>query len=385
MADYIKIHNFGPVKDAEIELTKLLIIIGSQGTGKSTIAKLVSICFDMTFWRDIVMQNDPMPRFSKMGLASYFNSGSSFDFKFGVIQISFSRKKFSINIESIPKSEYEAVVTMMINSQAEYEFVRRGGNPIPPQEQNQFITDFKRQCCLAFYVPAERNLAAMFDSMIANVVLHNIPLPKVQLEYMAQFEKARNYFPEFDADFLGVRYKRNAKAEQIEIEGKKKLMLKDCSSGVQSALPMLMSISYASKETKTGIYVVEEPEQNLFPTNQRAVLNFLLSHLNAQQGAQMILNTHSPYILSSLNVCIIAAKLAKEDQWADEVAAIVPKEYQIDSNDVQVYALGGEDVYCKSVMNPKTGLISDNFIDSVSDIVSADFNKLYRLYLKTLQ
>lgn len=385
MADYIKIHNFGPVKDAEIELTKLLIIIGSQGTGKSTIAKLVGICFDITFWWDIVMQNDPMPRFSKMGLSDYFNSGSAFEFKFGVIQISFSRKRFSLNIESIPKSEYKDILATMINSQAEYEFVRRGGRPIPPQEQNQFLTDLERQCRLAFYVPAERNLAAMFDSMMANVLLMNIPLPKVQLEYMAQFEKARNYFPEFDAEFLGVRYKRNAKADQILINGNKKLMLKDCSSGVQSALPMLMSISYASKETNTGIYVVEEPEQNLFPTNQRAVLNFLLGHLNAQQDAQMILNTHSPYILSSLNVCIMAAKLSKEAQWADEVAAIVPKEHQIDSKDVQVYALGGEGVYCKSVMNPKTGLISDNFIDSVSDIVSADFNKLYRLYLKTLQ
>lgn len=385
MNNYIKIHNFGPVKDAEIELSKLLVIIGSQGTGKSTIAKLISICFDITFWWDIVKQNDLMPRFSKMGLADYFNTGSSFEFKYGVIKVSYNRKRFTLNIESVPKSKYSEVLSLMINRQAEYEYMRRGGKPIPENEQTQFLKDIETQCRLAFYVPAERNLAAMLDSMIANLILHNIPLPKMQVEYMAQYENARNHYSVFDADFLGVRYKKDATADKIEIEGHKKLKLSDCSSGIQSALPMLMSISYAAEETQTGVYVIEEPEQNLFPTNQRAVLNFLLKHLNIQKNANMILNTHSPYILSSLNVSIMSAMLSKNPALAEEVASIVPVENQIDSEDVRVYALGGEDVYCKSVMNYNTGLISDNFIDSASDIVSTDFNKLYNLYIKSLR
>ena len=37
----IIIKNFGPVKDAEIEIKKVLILIGEQASGKSTIAKLI--------------------------------------------------------------------------------------------------------------------------------------------------------------------------------------------------------------------------------------------------------------------------------------------------------------------------------------------------------
>ena len=37
----IIIKNFGPVKDAEIEIKKVMVLIGEQASGKSTIAKLI--------------------------------------------------------------------------------------------------------------------------------------------------------------------------------------------------------------------------------------------------------------------------------------------------------------------------------------------------------
>ena len=46
---YIKIKNFGPIKngfnqnDGFIDLRKVTIFIGSQGTGKSSVAKLISV------------------------------------------------------------------------------------------------------------------------------------------------------------------------------------------------------------------------------------------------------------------------------------------------------------------------------------------------------
>lgn len=49
--NYLKINNFGPVKDATIELKSLVVLIGGQGTGKSTIAKLLTI-FQDYLWYD---------------------------------------------------------------------------------------------------------------------------------------------------------------------------------------------------------------------------------------------------------------------------------------------------------------------------------------------
>ena len=44
MKNFLTIKNFGPIKEATIEMKPLLIIIGGQGTGKSTLAKMLTIC-----------------------------------------------------------------------------------------------------------------------------------------------------------------------------------------------------------------------------------------------------------------------------------------------------------------------------------------------------
>ena len=43
MTEKLIIKNFGPIKNAEIDLKKILVLIGPQSTGKSTVAKLVTI------------------------------------------------------------------------------------------------------------------------------------------------------------------------------------------------------------------------------------------------------------------------------------------------------------------------------------------------------
>ena len=37
----IEIQNFGPIKEASIEIPKFLLLIGEQASGKSTVAKLI--------------------------------------------------------------------------------------------------------------------------------------------------------------------------------------------------------------------------------------------------------------------------------------------------------------------------------------------------------
>ena len=41
MKQHISIRNFGPIRQAEIDVNDLTILIGEQASGKSTIAKLV--------------------------------------------------------------------------------------------------------------------------------------------------------------------------------------------------------------------------------------------------------------------------------------------------------------------------------------------------------
>lgn len=66
---------------------------------------------------------------------------------------------------------------------------------------------------------------------------------------------------------------------------------------------------------ETFLNVVEEPEQNLFPTSQRAVLYELLSYANTTPGNELVITTHSPYIINYLTLVI------KADEVKNEVAA----------------------------------------------------------------
>ena len=46
------VKNFGPLKDIEIEVREMVTFIGAQASGKSTLAKLLSILEDEEFRRN---------------------------------------------------------------------------------------------------------------------------------------------------------------------------------------------------------------------------------------------------------------------------------------------------------------------------------------------
>jgi predicted ATP-dependent endonuclease of OLD family len=52
------------------------------------------------------------------------------------------------------------------------------------------------------------------------------------------------------------------------------------------------------------INIVEEPEQNLFPSSQQQMLNSLLEINNMNEGNKLILTTHSPYLINFLSISI---------------------------------------------------------------------------------
>ena len=90
----IIIKNFGPVKDAEIEIKKIMLLIGEQASGKSTIAKF--IYFFKTLKEDV--------------LKSIFQSSESSDFDIEIGLINLAQKRFDVlfaSLSSLPDFEIE--------------------------------------------------------------------------------------------------------------------------------------------------------------------------------------------------------------------------------------------------------------------------------------
>lgn len=82
----------------------------------------------------------------------------------------------------------------------------------------------------------------------------------------------------------------------------------------------------------------------------------------------------------------MASIVAEDADFSEEVNMIVPKNEQLNPNDLAIYALSDDNqLCCKSLLDEKTKLIGMNALDAVSDIIGSDFRKLQQLYLKHLK
>lgn len=79
---------------------------------------------------------------------------------------------------------------------------------------------------------------------------------------------------------------------------------------------------------------------------------------------------------------ILAGVLAENDELKEQINEITGG-MVISPQDIAVYAI--QKGTLKSLLNKKTGLIDDNYLDSVSDILASQFNRLYDIYIQQIR
>lgn len=390
MKSILEIKNFGAIKELAIELNKLVIFIGTQGTGKSTIAKLLTVFNDMFWLQTLAKKKDVMKEFATLGISNYFKSDSYIRYTDDIYTIIYQDGEFTLSIDGVEEEIHEMFINQMMVSSVS-SILKKSGVADTEEEVDKYMNEniallranFRTLC----YIPTERNMIGILSKSLANIMLNKIPLSMTLLEYLALYEKAQAQFPTYSQSFLGVSYSSEKGDANICVDKStdKWLKLSECSSGIQSTLPMLMILDYAYAVNCFDRFVIEEPEINLFPKNQYELTKEIVYHCSKNNN-QFILNTHSPYLLTSLNVLIMAARLGKKEKYTELVEEIIPSKYWIDSEDVSVFSLGEDDgEYCKNIMNPRTGLISGNPLDSASEYINADFSRLYQLFVKSMK
>ncbi|MBK9461802.1 MAG: AAA family ATPase [Sphingobacteriales bacterium] len=89
------------------------------------------------------------------------------------------------------------------------------------------------------------------------------------------------------------------------------MALAENASGIQAVVPALIIIeAFASSVDKVN-YSFEEPEISLFPTAQKSLVQTIAEKV-INKGHKMIITTHSPYVLTSVNNLLWANSIVKE-------------------------------------------------------------------------
>ena len=372
---HLTVKNFGVLKDIEIELNKTNLFIGDNGSGKSTLAKLITVVTEFTLDEVGIKK-----RFQDFSI-DFLNKECFIQFKENnekILEIIGTKIKiFLLKHDSRDKikrsKELVKVAKSLSNSMKELENmsinVRDDNDELKKMlfGLNNQITQFKSQ-----YIPAERNLISLFNQSLSNMISAEIPLPKTLLEFSASYNSARNELKELD--ILGMQYKNENSQDRIYYEDANSLALENSSSGIQSALPLYLTLKYFA--TKHNNIIIEEPELNLFPKSQIETVKFMIENSGASDLSIM---THSPYILSILNVLIFAHKASNtNDILKEKISAIIPKEQQINPDEFSAYLI--ENGVSKSIKSESTGMIQSNVIDDISDELDDSYNELMEIY-----
>lgn len=111
---------------------------------------------------------------------------------------------------------------------------------------------------------------------------------------------------------------------------------------------------------KNSILFWDEPESNMNPKLIKEIVKFLV--VLANNGMQIFISTHSPYIIESFNNHLKRDKISKYEIEDENIKAIEP----LAPKNTSAYLLENGDYI--SILNKQLGLLDDKFLENFNDI-----------------
>lgn len=414
----LRIKNFGPIKngftenDGFMEISPVTVICGNQATGKSTIAKLYS-----TFtWLEkaYLKSNLENNKFLNIDFVSYCSEQKLSEYFNGETEITY--------IGFICRFEYK-------------------DNQFTQNAIDDFYTKLKNyNRPKIMYIPSERNLLSVVDDA-ENIKKLPLMLSILLEEYNKAKKNSETGIFELPISDIKLQYDKQTLSTKV-LTNVGSVDILNSSSGIQSVAPISLVTRYLTKivtsdfaknikklslnernaikdwlgrisdnKSETTLYyldqifygqkvdeniqrkievlihfffntrfinIVEEPEQNLYPESQGKVLYELLECMNSNKDNQLIITTHSPYILSYLTLSAKAAELLNKGVPADKIEKIVPEKAAVDGNRITIYETKEDGSITK--LSPYENLPSDeNLLNKAMAEGNENFSELLDL------
>lgn len=394
----LKIQNFGPIKDGYTEnngfmpISKITLFCGSQGVGKSCIAKLYStfswiekalVRGDFTI-KYLTQYNRFINTYCAFqNLHNYFSKDTYLHYQGTAFEMVYSAGK--LQITSLQHSEYERPQIIYIPAERNLLSVVENAENIKglPQALASMLEVYDTAC---------RNLKSDIILPINHVYFHYDSLNKLSWiqtnDYKIRLNEASSGMQSVTPMYIVLDYLSRTLShkgapltsdkslkEKENIQKRVNEILKDDS--LTPEIRKLLIEQTVDTSNKYLLNVVEEPEQNLFPSSQRQVLNSLLAFASDGNN-QLMITTHSPYIINYLSLAIKADSITrqtKDTTYCESLDEIVPLPAQVKGEHVTVYEISeqGEVHRLPTYDNMPS---DDNFLNNYLAETNDLFNKL---------
>lgn len=373
----IIIQHFGAIKmhNAPIEIKKVTFFIGNQGSGKSTVAKLIA-----TFmWIEKALVRGD---YDKKWLERKNRFKNTF--------LPYHRIENYLKENTFIQYKGEAYIITYENKFLKFEEKKNNNYSLPqimyvPSERN-FIAYVKSPKELKLSSEALKEFLTEFDNSKEIVKNLSLPINKAMLDYdklndilslkgedyKIKLTEASSGFQSFAPIYMVSNYLVNTIRKnsgiKVSMSGEEISRFRKEIEQLFTDEQKRIAISVLSKKfNKTSfINIVEEPEQNLFPTSQRDMLYSLLKINNKIADNKLIITTHSPYLVNYVSVAVEAGKLKQgvTAEKEEQLNKIVPISSVVNSDDLAIYQLNEKEGSVE-LLDSYEGIPSDeNFLNN---------------------
>ncbi len=405
--------------------------MGPQSSGKSTIAKIVSFC--SWYEKNVILHTSNRPNFFEELISfhnleeSYFSDSSEIQYESDICKLDF---KWKWKDTSKNRVDYHLKGGLVFRNRkisyipAERNFVTLQGlgkyNETRDNilsfmydwfmakkeltQTNSFPMPISGLGDISYYYDKETDADQVEIDHDRNIKLNHassglrssIPLLVVFNYIMIGIYRSKRTKTPFEIIDLEekLKYIKSESQDTTEEIKSKMMQLKSMIDDMTSSLRLLQNPDEFNKTLMSiqeqmanilGYYsdyhysqvIIEEPELNLFPKTQQELIYYMLETINTSgQAHQLILTTHSPFILFALNNCMMGG-LVGNNMPSDEAIALPSFNSWVNPQDVSIYEIhyGG----IRRIQD-EDGIIEDNYLNQAYKENSKEYLSMLNYY-----
>ena len=255
----------------------------------------------------------------------------------------------------------------------------------------------------SLFIPADRNIAVNYPDALKRIFYGGIKSdlqtraatrPRANLHLIARFlEKNEEFLDTFSTKNFHNIFDEKAEAESDSIDkpmmafllkeisrildteygvigeisesrlflhptGENAAFLEKASTGQQNIIRILQDMFMNILYNEVIFRVIEEPEAHLHPIAQKHLMH-IIALMRNHIDSQIVMTTHSPYLLAVLKNLLTAGRLSeKKPEAATEIEALTPKLCWLNPDEVEVYHLRDGRSY--AIVQPEAEPVLEN-------------------------